>query len=177
MAFDPSLYVIEMIGSSFLAIMPRPVPGEWLDDCLVRLKEKGIGRIVSLLEEDEARAIGLEDEEDRCSKNEIEFLSYPIEDRGIPSDIERFSAFTLHLYEQTARGPATAIHCRAGIGRSSIVAAGVLLRCGFAPREALEKIQRARGVEIPDTPEQRQWILDNHHRICQYGTSPPSPDL
>lgn len=177
MAFDPSLYVIEMIGSSFLAIMPRPVPGEWLDDCLIRLKRKGIGRIVSLLEEDEASAIGLADEENHCTRNQIEFLSYPIRDRGIPSDIESFSAFTLHLYEQTARGPATAIHCRAGIGRASIVAAGVLLRCGFEPQEALEKIQQARGVEVPDTPEQRQWILDNHHQICQYRTSFLPPDV
>jgi protein-tyrosine phosphatase len=134
MAFDPSLYVIERIGSSFLAIMPPPVPGEWLDDCLIRLKKEGIGRIVSLLEEEEATAIGLTDEEAHCWRQGIEFISYPIRDRGLPSDIDEFAELTLHIYEQTGRGPATAIHCRAGIGRASVVAAGVLLRCGFAPQ-------------------------------------------
>ena len=175
MAFDPSLFVIERIGCSFLATMPRPVPGEWLDDCLVSLKKEGIGRIVSLLEADEADEIGLADEEESCKRNGIEFISYPIKDRGLPSDIDDFSAFTLHLYEQTGRGPATAVHCRAGIGRSSVVAAGVLLRCGFDPIDAFEQIEKARGVGIPDTPEQRQWIIDNRLKICQHRTSEWTP--
>jgi protein-tyrosine phosphatase len=174
MAFDPSLYIIERIGSSFLAIMPRPVPGEWLDDCLMRLKKEGIGRIVSLLEEEEAEVIGLADEKEHCMRHGIEFLSYPIRDRGLPLDIDGFAEFTLQLYEQTGRGTATAIHCRAGIGRASVVAAGVLLQCGFEPLDAFELIQRARGVEIPDTMEQRQWIIDNHHQICQHKTRRPS---
>ncbi len=166
MVFEPSIYVVEPIGCSFLAVMARPVPGEWIKDEFAGIAAFGINRVVSLLETDEAAEIGLADERTLCEENGMEFLSYSITDRGLPSSLADFSQFTLKLYETIGRGQATVIHCRAGIGRSGIVAAGVLLRCGFEPGDAFHHITKARGMAVPDTEEQRQWIIANHLEIC-----------
>ena len=55
-------------------------------------------------------------------------------------------------------GKAVAVHCRAGIGRSSLIAACVLVLLGFAPGMAFDLIGKARGVKVPDTEGQRDWV-------------------
>jgi predicted protein tyrosine phosphatase len=59
----------------------------------------------------------------------------------------------------------TVIHCRAGIGRTSVVATGVLLHAGFEVTEAFEKISEIRGVQVPDTQEQYDWVLAKKNEI------------
>ena len=48
------------------------------------------------------------------------------------------------------------IHCRQGIGRSSLLAAAVLEASSLD--EAWRRIAEARGRSVPDTPEQRAWL-------------------
>jgi protein-tyrosine phosphatase len=50
------------------------------------------------------------------------------------------------------------LHCRAGIGRSGLVAACLLVMKGVSPEEAVKKVSAARGVSVPETKEQRNWI-------------------
>jgi hypothetical protein len=50
------------------------------------------------------------------------------------------------------------LHCRAGIGRSALVAACVLVLMGMAPGTAFDLIGKARGVRVPDTEGQREWV-------------------
>jgi protein-tyrosine phosphatase len=52
-----------------------------------------------------------------------------------------------------------AIHCRAGIGRSTTLAACVLILLGVEGDVALDMIAAARGLEVPETEAQRQWVL------------------
>lgn len=48
------------------------------------------------------------------------------------------------------------IHCRAGIGRAGLVTACLLYHLG---RTAVwETLERARGVPVPDTDEQKEWV-------------------
>jgi protein-tyrosine phosphatase len=51
-----------------------------------------------------------------------------------------------------------AIHCRAGIGRSSLIAASVLKLRGMNVDAAFQEIASARRCAVPDTPEQREWV-------------------
>jgi protein-tyrosine phosphatase len=165
MAFEPSIFVVEPIGSGFLAVMARPVPGEWVDDEFAKISAFGIRRIVSLLELTEAKAIGLEEEGLLCERHSMEFVSYPIPDRGLPGSIADFAAFTRSLHESIGKGTNTVIHCRAGIGRTGVVAAGILLHAAFDAETAFDHITKARGMAVPDTEEQRQWIINNQHAI------------
>jgi len=56
------------------------------------------------------------------------------------------------------RGNAVVVHCRQGVGRSSVIAALLLGREGFHLSTALEHIKNARGVRVPETAEQRRWL-------------------
>ena len=79
--------------------------------------------------------------------------------------MEQFSHFTKRLYHEAAGGLNTVVHCRAGIGRTGIVAVGVLFHCGFEPIEAFEHISNKRGVSVPDTQEQIDWVKENYGAI------------
>ncbi len=59
----------------------------------------------------------------------------------------------------------TVVHCRAGIGRSAVVAAGILLQAAFGPEEAFARVSEVRGVDVPDTDEQHNWVVSNYREI------------
>ena len=164
----PDIYTIEMIGSGFLAVMAKPVSGEWIEDEFFGIAKAGIKQIVSLLEIHEEYEVGLQNERKLAEQNHMVFISFPIQDRGLPNSVSEFSKVTKKLYQEIAAGKNTVIHCRAGIGRTGIVAAGVLLHYGFKPDEAFRHISAKRGVQVPDTDEQRNWILSNYDAITSY---------
>lgn len=159
------IYQVELIGSGSLSVMAKPISGDWIEDEFTSIAEYGINRIVSLLEHHEALEVGLGEEKTLAEKCGMEYLSFPIPDRGLPISITEFSIFTKRLYHEAAGGLNTVIHCRAGIGRTGIVAAGVLLHCGFEPIEAFQRISTKRGVIVPDTQEQADWIQNNYEVI------------
>ncbi|MEO1035560.1 MAG: protein-tyrosine phosphatase family protein [Pseudomonadota bacterium] len=163
----PSYYEIELIGSGFLAVMAKPVAGEWIDDEFSGLYEAGLRQVVSLLESHEAYELGLSDEQSLCVKHGLRFVSYPIPDRGLPPTVEGFRELTKTIYHESAGGVSTVIHCRAGIGRTGLVAAGVLLHAAFGVEEAFDQISSRRGVEVPDTQEQRDWLRGNFNEIVK----------
>lgn len=150
------LYWIDTGSNHRLAIMARPRAGDWLEDEVDHWKRSGVEIVVSLLEPDEVADLGLEDQAALCARNGIDFLSFPIADRTTPIDATaamRFAAATI------AAGKPVAIHCRAGIGRSSIMAAAMLVSDGVSPDAALTAIAEARGLPVPDTDAQRNWVL------------------
>ena len=61
--------------------------------------------------------------------------------------------------DKVAAGRSVAIHCRAGIGRSTVLAACTLILLGVDGAVALDMIAAARGIEVPETEAQRQWVL------------------
>ena len=62
------------------------------------------------------------------------------------------------MQQYLREGRAIAVHCRAGIGRASIIAACLLLRNGLSVAEAFEALAEARGCAVPDTQDQRTWV-------------------
>jgi protein-tyrosine phosphatase len=141
-----------------LAIMPRPRGEDWLCDDIKLLKEAGVDIIVSALTLEEAGELGLFQEAECCQKNGIEFVSFPIEDRSVPDSILEFGELLDSTQKYLNDGRAVVVHCRAGIGRSSLIAACLLLRNGFSVESAFEALSEARGCPVPDTPEQRAWV-------------------
>ena len=154
----PDLYWIDN-AYGHLAIGPRPKGEEWLADEVRGYRARGVDTLVSLLTADEAAELGLAREGVACDASNIALLNLPIEDRGIPDDGGPVHRFIHDLHRRLESGERVAIHCRAGIGRSAMVAASVLTLFGMDADEAFRRVAAARGCPVPDTDEQREWVV------------------
>src|SRR5688572_16756121 len=139
------------VESGRLAIMARPRSGDWLSDEVASWRTDGVDVVVSLLESHEARELELDGEATECAGVRIEFISFPIQDRGVPRSIPETRTLIELLAGRLQTGASIAIHCRAGIGRSALIAACTLTKLGIAPKDALHLIGKARRLTVPDT--------------------------
>ena len=161
----PKIYSVELIGNGSLSMMAKPVSGEWIDDEFKSIALEGINTIVSLLEKSESYDVGLQNEEAFVKKYGMEFYEFPIKDRGIPQSKEQFRTFSKALYIAADSGKNIVVHCRAGIGRAGLLAAGVLLHCKFDAIDAFDHIAKKRGIAVPDTETQKDWLIKNQDFI------------
>jgi len=143
-----------------LAIVPRPRGGDWLGDETAAWREAGIDMLVSLLEPEEEAQLILEGESAAASASGIEFTRFPIPDRGVPPSHVSVAELVNGIVEALDRGKNVAVHCRQGIGRSAVIVGAVLVAAGQGPQTALRTIHESRGVEVPETDEQRRWLTD-----------------
>lgn len=151
-----------------LAIAPRPRGGDWLEDEVRAWRAAGVNVVVSALTPNELLELDLEREEALVRGAEIDFRSIPIPDRGLPASRAAVLEMAEALRADLEQGRNVLVHCRQGIGRSSMIAASIMVTCGSDPAEALTRIETVRGRPVPDTPEQRTWILSlraspSHH--------------
>ena len=141
-----------------LSITPRPRGEDWLEDDIRCLQRAGVDVLVSALTPAEAEELGLLEEDRFCQRNGLEFVSFPIEDRSVPPSFNEFDVLLNSVIAYLRDGKAVAVHCRAAIGRSSMIVASTLIRTGLSVDSAFSAIQEARGCSVPDTQEQRQWV-------------------
>jgi protein-tyrosine phosphatase len=141
-----------------LALAARPRGGDWLDDEISNWKRAGISLVVSLLTSDEERDLGLTKEAGAIKQQGLEFTAFPIPDRQVPSSEGTLGQVLEKMNTALASGKNILIHCRQGVGRTGLVAACLLVKTGLSPGSAVETVSAARGVSIPETTEQRDWI-------------------
>jgi hypothetical protein len=151
------LYWIRGFADGHLAIMPAPQP-EGLERAVLHWKDEGVDIVVSLLERAEVPGL-VEAEGELCDEIGLEFLWFPIRDGSVPVSASTFNGLIARLGEAVKMGKSVAIHCRAGIGRSALVAVGVLNYLNIGTEAALDMVAEARKLEVPQTEQQRQWIL------------------
>jgi protein-tyrosine phosphatase len=153
---------IEEANPSRLAIVLRPRGDEGLRADLELVREAGIDVLVSLLTADDNEDLGLTAEGKIAEQLGMKFISYPILDRCTPADLASFRELVADLRDQVRAGKRVGAHCRGCIGRATVLIASVMIALGWDASQALQKIERARGLPIPDTPEQLEWILNFH---------------
>jgi protein-tyrosine phosphatase len=119
----------------------------------------GLDIVVSLLTPEEIEELDLQQEKALCQEQGIQFRSFPIQDRGVPPSRESMAALVKSLEKALRDGKNVAVHCRQGIGRSSLAAASLLVSAGDSPYDAWQRIENSRGCTVPDTPEQKQWVV------------------
>jgi protein-tyrosine phosphatase len=171
----PEAFRVANIGNGHLAVMARPGVGEPIPKTFATLATLGVRVVVSLLEATETRELGLEGEHSACEAAGIEFFSFPIKDRGLPRDPEAVSRLSRLAHARIAEGCGWVFHCRAGIGRSGMMAASVLLQDGLTVREAFARISAARGLTVPDTPGQLEWLEEHSAIIAGKISAPDGP--
>lgn len=143
-----------------MAIVARPRGGEWLREDLASLKGGGIDVLVSFLQPYEEAELELEDESRFAEEVGMEFIAFPIPDRQVPPDLRSFRRLVEKLAQRVRLGDRVGVHCRGCIGRSTVLLAAVMITLGWDADDAVRQIERARGLRVPDTPEQLEWILN-----------------
>lgn len=154
----PELFTIQRSGPGTLSTMASPRGLGWLEEDMRGLTAAGVGVLVSLLTDDEMAELGLTAQAETASAAGLEFHRLPTPDRHVP-DRGPGLALADRLRAHLGQGTGVAIHCRYGIGRSSTLAAMVMVLEGTQPEHALALISAARGMSVPDTGAQRQSVL------------------
>ena len=153
----PTTYPIEGPWNGQLAIVARPRGNDWLEEEIRDLAKEKFQVVVSLLTDDEANELGLSLEGKLAVKEGLDFISFPIEDYAVPVSDEATFELVIKLAEMLKRRLNIGIHCRAGIGRSSLIVA-CLLSLTQSVEEAFSQISKSRGARVPDTEVQRNWV-------------------
>jgi protein-tyrosine phosphatase len=157
MGVGPELYTIGRDGPGRLSTMRRPDGFGALAGELAALRAAGVDVLVSMLADDEAEGTGLVVEGERAEACGLTFYRLPTPDRTAP-DRDGTAALAKTLHGHLAQGDSVVVHCWAGIGRSSTVAAATLLLEGYEPEDAWRLISAARGRIVPDQQSQRDLI-------------------
>src|SRR5260370_6583590 len=154
------LFWIEGPWRGRLAISARPRGGDWLANEMKDWRQASVDTVVSLLTAEENQDLDLTHEEPLCRKAGMGFMAFPIMDRGVPDPALGVSRLLTHLDAELMGGKNVVVHCRQGVGRSGLIAAGILVLQEVDPRRAMSAVSNARGVPTPETEEQRAWITE-----------------
>jgi protein-tyrosine phosphatase len=154
----PELFWIPGAWRGRLAIAARPRGGDWLEDEAAGWRRAGLEVVVSLLEEEEAAQLELTSEGPAANSEGLHFVSFPIPDRGVPASLPGALSLLRTIGDALEEGKSVAVHCRQGIGRSGLVAAGMLVTSGMEVNRALAVVSAARGQTVPETEAQLRWI-------------------
>jgi protein-tyrosine phosphatase len=161
----PDIYKVTEIGEGFLSVMAKPVAGEWIEEEFLGISQYGIKVLVSLLELHEIRELGLSKAPQLCASNGMDYINFQIVDRSVPIMSPKIFSLIGNVHRRVQLGENTVIHCRAGIGRTGLIAASILVKQGYSPSEAFALVSKARGVQVPDTQEQYDWVVKNHSNL------------
>jgi protein-tyrosine phosphatase len=141
-----------------LAVATRPRGGDWVAADLDHLRTSGVDVLVSCLTTDEERELDLGDEQSLTEAAGLQFVRTTIDDMSVPAAGSVEEAIE-ELGAAIRDGRRVAVHCRMGLGRSPMIAAAVLIADGTHPDDAISRVATARGVPVPETQEQRAWLL------------------
>jgi len=144
-------------GALWLTGMPDSEPR--LERFLADTASVGVEHVVILTEDHEIR--DLAPAYDRVlSSPELPFslTRLPIRDYGVPQGADRFRQTAGAIADTLRRGGCVAMHCRAGIGRTGLMAQAVLIELGVPPGQATDQVARA-GSRC-ETPEQIAFLRE-----------------
>jgi protein-tyrosine phosphatase len=159
------IYRIDAIGRGTLAIMAHPASSGDAASRIAEIAASGINLVISLLEPAEAQLLGLQHESELVNAAGMDFISFPVSDMGLPESVEAFARLSHRLFRQVHAGSKALIHCRAGVGRSGLLAAAVLMQEGRDAQQAFARVARRRGMPVPETSGQGDWLAANRSKI------------
>jgi ADP-ribosylglycohydrolase len=144
---------------------PSAAGPEALPDRMRRLLDAGIECFIDLTEPGELASyenfLALP-----SARRDAHYLRKPIRDHGVPDSAERMQEILDALDAALADGRRIYLHCRAGIGRTNVVAGCWIANRGAGGEAALERLNRlwrgsARALSwltVPETEAQAQFV-------------------
>lgn len=149
---------IKEVAPLRLAFSSRPRGGPALAGDIAEWRAAGVDAVISLIDSVEERELALEEEPLFCRTYGIEYVSFPIKDRSVPASPDAVASLVDWVVSDLRRGLGVVIHCRLGIGRSGVIMACVLHALGHQPDTLFPILSSARGLPVPDTPAQADWV-------------------
>lgn len=133
-----------------------PVPKD--QEAISEIAKSRVDAVLSLATAEEISEHGVTNMQDIFLQHALSWTHFPIKDFDIPSDADTraWSALETILAERLKTGGRVLIHCRAGFGRSGMIAARLLMACGSTPDDAVATVRNARPGTI-ETPAQLDW--------------------
>jgi hypothetical protein len=139
--------------------------GGWERDLgtdLDALFEWGARVLVSLMEPEELRAVGVPPQElaREAATRGIEWVNLSIVDGSIPGEaaLEQWRSLAPSLHELLEEGGSVVFHCLGGLGRTGTMAACLLIESGLAPADAIAAVRAARPGTI-ENASQEEFVL------------------
>ncbi len=157
------LYWVDGPWRGKLAMAARPRGGDWLKADIAGWKREGADVVLSLLTPEEEHDLDIRQEASETKKQGMEFTSFPIPDRQTPRSEAKWAELLDDVTRVLSGGKNVVVHCRQGVGRSGLVVACLLVRKGMSPGAAVDMASAARGIFVPETTEQRDWI--DHYAV------------
>ena len=157
------IHWVQGLAPHRLGLMARPRGGEDLRAEVEAWRRVGVDVVASLLEPAEVRELELREQPSLCAAHGLEFRSFPMPDRGTPRSSRELALFLDGLLTSLLAGKTVVMHCRAGIGRTGLVAGCLVHRLGVPAQDVFHVLSRSRGLAMPDTTEQLEWF-ENHAR-------------
>lgn len=128
-----------------------------------RFSANNVRTLVALVEDEELEAVVFCDISDAANAVGIKVLRFPIPDYGVPGpdqDTDWLSIKTAMIGD-LENGYNVAVHCLAGIGRSFMVAGGVLVCLGQEPEDTFKAI-RTLQPDALETSKQVNFLWAQH---------------
>ena len=137
----------------------KPCSTAALEADLTLLASNGATDIVTLIGEDERKKLGVGALPRLATERGLSWREFPITDRAVPTAKSRpdFDQLLEELLTGLDAGRRVAIHCQAGLGRTGLLAAGLLVRSGTGPDDAIAHVRSARPGSI-ETLGQENFI-------------------
>ena len=130
-----------------------------LGDDLDAIHSANISTVVSLISLPEMKKLGVPDLPAQVVQHKLQWLQLAIQDFGTPdlNALESWKQIKESVLAALARRETVLLHCAAGLGRTGMMAACLLVACGQTPESAIEQVRTARPGTI-ETEAQAAFI-------------------
>jgi protein-tyrosine phosphatase len=146
-----------------------PCPGRWAKAAgeptvesaardLKTLADAGATAVLSLVESKELPG-GRDRYAAAVAAAGLSWKHLPIRDFGTPDEAFEQGWLELNLRQRLANGETWAIHCRAGLGRTGLVASRLLIETGCQPAEAIARIRAEHASSAVETQAQSDYLF------------------
>lgn len=151
------------VAGGIVAICPCPGGDGEFDADMAHIRDWKPALVISLTPSAEMAALGCADLGARFVEQGARWLHFPIEDFGVPGEIDTKTWGDIEARALAALrgGGRVLIHCRAGRGRSGMIALRLMIAGGERPVAALKRL-RAVQPEAVETPGQMNWATAKH---------------
>ena len=130
-----------------------------LDADLQTIQAWGASAVLSLVEPHEFDRLGVPDFAQAIARTPLQWLQVPITDMATPgaATLAAWRAQGPAVLQALGQGQRVLVHCAAGLGRTGMLVAKLLVMHGVSADEAIAQVRRARPGTI-ETEAQADWV-------------------